>query len=31
MKSIAEKGGAINNSKNSSREKVICLNKNKQV
>ena len=31
MKSIAEKGGAINNSKNSFKEEVICLNKNKQV
>ena len=31
MKSIAEKGGAINNSKNSFRKKVICLSENKQI
>ena len=31
MKSIAEKEGAINNSKNSSREEVICLSENKRV
>ena len=31
MKNIVEKGGAINNSKNSFKEEVVCLSENKRV